>query len=90
MTSFVFRPRPKSIQIVLLTIFSATTLYADSPAQTLSEALGQGEMLKVRTAINGGGDVNNRDADDTTSRMEAPYMRRGWRRRFCRRGVSNE
>jgi hypothetical protein len=68
MTSLVFHPRPKSVPIGLLTIFSAPTLYAGAPAQTLSEGLGQAEMEKVRTPINGGVDVNRREAGDTTLR----------------------
>ena len=93
MTSLVFHPRPKSVLIVsvlivLLTIFSATTLYAGARAQTLSEGLGQGEVVKVRTPINGGVDVNSRNADDTP--CAGTICGRDRRRFFCRQGVSNE
>ncbi len=71
MTSLVIRPRPKSLPILLLTIFGATTLYADSPAQATFEALRQGETVKLRTAVNSGLDVNSRDADGNTVLMQA-------------------
>src|SRR5215471_7576614 len=55
----------------LLLAFGATAIYADSPAQPLFEALRQGEMAKVKTAISKGADVNSRDQYGNTLLMQA-------------------
>src|SRR5260370_22997195 len=71
MTSLVFRGWPKSVAIPLLALFGAATLYSDSPAQALFEALRQGDVARVRAAINKGVDANSRDENGNTLLMQA-------------------
>src|SRR5258707_8261544 len=57
--------------LVALTTASSMTAMANGQVAGLFDALRQGEVVKVKTAINNGVDVNSRDADGNTLLMQA-------------------
>ena len=73
MVSVACRPKLKlrSLLLILVAALAATALYAESPAQSLFQALRQGDVAAVKATIASGVDVNSRDTSGNTPLMQA-------------------
>src|SRR6185312_13435066 len=61
----------KSFGALLALAMGAAALHAGSPAQSLFDALRQGDAAKVKAAVISGADANSRDGDGNTLLMQA-------------------
>jgi ankyrin repeat protein len=70
MFSNALRPGLQSLPTLVLAVLGSTALGADSPAPDLFQPLRQGDIAKVKAAINKGADANSRNADGATLLMQ--------------------